>query len=41
MLAKGWAPCIEQLNTRKNKWENAAKKSENTYDFLKRYIYNE
>ena len=41
MLAKEWAPLIENLNKRKNKWEHEAKKSEKTYDFLKRYIYDE
>ena len=41
MLAREWAPNIENLNQRKNKWEQAAKKSEKIYDFLKRYIYNE
>ena len=41
MLAREWAPLIENLNQRKNKWENAAKNSEKTYDFLKRYIYDE
>ena len=41
MLAREWAPHIENLNQRKNKWETAAKKSEKTYDFLKRYIYDE
>ena len=38
-LAREWAPMIEALNARKNKWEQAAKKSEDTYDFLKRHIY--
>ena len=41
ILAKDWAPYIKSLNERKNKWEDAAKKSEKTYDFLKHYIYNE
>jgi hypothetical protein len=40
-LVREWAPCIENLNKRKNQWEHAAKKSENTYDFLKRHIYDE
>jgi hypothetical protein len=29
------------LNERKNDWEDKAKKSKNTYDFLKYYIYDE
>jgi tryptophan halogenase len=41
MLAREWEPFIENLNKRKNNWEHAAKKAENTYDFLKRYIYEE
>ena len=40
-LKREWAQCIENLNKKKNKWEDAAKKAENTYDFLKRHIYNE
>ena len=38
-LIKEWTPYIENLNKRKNKWEREAKKAEDTYDFLKRYIY--
>ena len=40
MLKREWAPYIEQLNTRKNKWVQKAKKCEDTYDFIKRYIYD-
>ena len=40
-LEKHWAPFIETLNKRKNKWKQSAEKSEKTYDFLKREIYNE
>jgi len=40
-LERAWAPFIEILNKRKNKWKQLAKKSEKTYDFLKREIYNE
>ena len=39
-LEKEWAPFIGNLNLRKNKWEHAAKKSDNTYDFLKSNIYD-
>ena len=38
-LASEWQYCIELLNKRKNDWDHAAKKSEDTYDFLKRHIY--
>ena len=38
-LAEEWAPCIENLNKRKSKWNTAANNSEKTYDFLKRNIY--
>ena len=40
MLTKEWTPLIENLNQRKNKWKDAATQAENSYDFLKRYIYN-
>ena len=39
-LGKQWAQCIKNLNIRKNNWEHTAKKSEKTYDFLKRNIYD-
>jgi len=39
-LKKQWTPCIQNMNTRKNNWEHATKKSEKTYDFLKRNIYD-
>jgi len=39
-LVREWTPYIKNLNERKNKWEDAAKKSEKTYDFLNRHIYN-
>ena len=39
-LEQEWAPFIGNLNLRKNKWEHAAKKSDNTYDFLKSNIYD-
>ena len=39
-LEKEWMPYIENLNKRKNNWEHTAKKSEKTYDFLKRNIYD-
>ena len=38
-LVEEWAPFIKNLNERKNKWEQAVKKSEKTYDFLERNIY--
>ena len=41
MLVRDWAPWIANLNERKNRWKLEAEKSENTYDFLKRYIYFE
>ena len=40
-LASEWAPDIAKLDERKNRWKLEAEKSENTYDFLKRYIYDE
>ena len=40
-LGREWAPFIKNLNKRKNDWDHAAKNSEETYDFLKRYIYDE
>ena len=40
-LGREWAPFIKNLNKRKNDWDHAAKKAEKTYDFLKRYIYDE
>ena len=39
MLVREWAQRIANLNERKNRWKLEAEKSENTYDFLKRYIY--
>jgi len=39
-LAEEWAPFIKNLNERKNKWEQAVKNSEKTYDFLERNIYD-
>jgi hypothetical protein len=39
-LKKQWIPCIQNMNTRKNNWEHAAKKSDNTYDFLKSNIHD-
>ena len=39
-LVEGWAPRIDNLNQRKRRWSQAAKESENTYDFLKRNIYD-
>ena len=41
MLGREWAPYIETLNKNKNKWEQATKKYEKTYDFLQRNIYDE
>ena len=41
MLAREWEPFIANLNERKNRWKLEADKAENTYDFLKRYIYDE
>ena len=40
MLVSEWAPLIENLNERKNKWNLTAKTFENTYDFLKRHFYD-
>ena len=40
-LKREWAPWIANLNKRKNRWKLEAEKSEKTYDFLKRYIYDE
>ena len=39
-LKRDWAQCIENLNRRKDNWKYAAKKSDNTYDFLKSNIYD-
>jgi len=41
MLVREWAPWIANLNDRQNRWKLEAEKSENTYDFLKHYIYDE
>ena len=41
MLVREWEQQIANLNERRNRWKLEAEKSENTYDFLKRYIYKE
>jgi len=40
LLEKEWALCIQNLNIRKFDWATAARRSENTYDFLKSVIYD-
>jgi len=39
-LGREYKPYIEGLDRRKNRWKLEAEKSEKTYDFLKRYIYD-
>ena len=41
MLVREGEHQIVNLNERRNRWKLEAEKSENTYDFLKRYIYKE
>jgi len=41
LLAKQWEPFIAKMNKRKGIWKHAADQAENTYDFLKRYIYKD
>jgi len=39
-LEKKWTQCIENLNLRKFDWATAARRSDNTFDFLKNNIYD-
>ncbi len=41
MLVREGEHQIVNLNERRNRWKLEAEKSENTYDFLKRYIYKD
>ena len=41
VLISEWAPWIANLDERQMRWKIEAEKSENTYDFLKRYVYEE
>ena len=41
LLQRQWEPWISKMNKRKGIWKHAADQAENTYDFLKRYIYKD